>query len=468
MPVAEALRQPASLADIHFEPAEFLSRIYSARDYILGEIKEKLPPDFKPRVALTLGSGGLGDVAELIENPVIIPYENIPGFKKTTVEGHAGNLVVGYIAGVPMIGFQGRRHFYEEGPQPNQVIALKNITFPVYVARALGAEHYFATNAAGGLNSEYQTGDLMSIESHIDVYFPNPLAGPQVADADGNVFMDAFRFQPQNTEYAAKYRRLLKLASKNVGESEHLHEGVYCALPGPTYESRADSQKLRKDGADAVGMSTVPEVIVAANLGMDTYAFSLITNVIAEDGTNATSHDEVTAALKEPATKARITKIIREFFRLLAKRPQWLLNVEVDSSEITVDGEVYPYVIVKDGLEPSLPYTLGYVGAEVPFISVNVSRKYHRHILGHEIRHKTRYKDLTEEEACLKALEDELQDVKAALPHEYRDYIHERRVFFDKLVEFYETHEEQLKARPAGFLEGLIKARDHLVRIDFF
>lgn len=311
MAAPEALRQPVTLADIYFDPEEYLARVNTARDFI----KERLPRGFTPRVALTLGSGGLGEVANIIDKVATIPYEEIPGFKKTTVEGHAGNLVVGYIAGVPMIGFQGRRHYYEEGGQPNQVIALKNVTFPVYVARALGSDLYFATNAAGGLNPKYKPGDLMAIESHTDIHFPNPLLGPQVN------FMNAARFQPQNTEYNPKFRELLKRAAANVGESEHLHEGVYVALTGPTFESRADSQMLRKEGADAVGMSTVPEIIVATNLGMETCGFSLITNVIAEDGTNATSHQEVMAALQDPATKGRVTNITQEFFRLFSTIP---------------------------------------------------------------------------------------------------------------------------------------------------
>lgn len=307
MPGLERADQPFTRADVFFDPAEYLERISTARDFT----KEQLPAGFTPRVALTLGSGGLGEVASIIDCVATVPYANIPGFKRTTVEGHAGNLVAGYIAGVPMIGLQGRRHYYEEGGQPNQVIALKDVTFPVYVARALGADLYFPTNAAGGLNPKYKPGDIMVIESHIDVHFPNPLFGPQVD------FMKPMRLQPQNTEYNPELRALLLQAAANTGETEHVHEGVYCALTGPTYESRADSQLLRGEGADAVGMSTVPEVIVAANLGMDTIGFSLLTNVIAEDGTNATSHVEVMAALKNPDTKKRIANITKEFFRLL-------------------------------------------------------------------------------------------------------------------------------------------------------
>jgi purine-nucleoside phosphorylase len=291
-----------------FDPSEYLERIFIARDFL----KERLPSGFTPYVALTLGSGGLGEVAGLIERVATIPYRDIPGFKETTVAGHEGNLIAGYIAGIPMIGFQGRKHYYEEGGQPNQVVALKVITFPVYVARALGAEIYIATNAAGGLNPDYKPGDLMVIASHNDVHFPNPLMGPQVD------FMNPMRFQPQHNQYNVQLRKLMHQAGANTGQTGHMHEGVYCALTGPTYESRADSMLLRGEGVDAVGMSTIPEVIVASNIGMETCGFSLITNVVESDGTNATSHEEVMAALKNPDTKSRIAAVTQEFFRLLA------------------------------------------------------------------------------------------------------------------------------------------------------
>ncbi|HUW21331.1 MAG TPA: purine-nucleoside phosphorylase [Candidatus Bathyarchaeia archaeon] len=305
MPTTERLNNSLTLADMFFDPEEYLDRVSRAQSLI----EENSPSGFIPRVALTLGSGGLGGLVDVIDRVKTIPYANIPGFKRTTVAGHEGNLVIGYIAKVPMIGFQGRRHFYEEGGQPNQVIALKNLTFPVYVARALGAELYLATNAAGGLNPKYKPGELMIIKSHIDLFFPNPLVGPQVN------FMDSMRFQPQNGEYDPELRALLRKAAASVGETETMHEGVYCAVTGPTYESMADSQLLRKLGADAVGMSTVPEIIVATNLGMKTLGLSLITNVIAKDGTNATSHEAVMEALNDPRTEERLLKITQEFFQ---------------------------------------------------------------------------------------------------------------------------------------------------------
>lgn len=289
-----------------FDPESYVRRIDEAKTYI----KERLPEGFVPKVVLTLGSGGLGVIGDEIQKLAVIPYEEIPGFHKPTVVGHAGNLIAGYLEGVPVIGYQGRRHYYESGGQPNQVIALKEVVFPVYVARALGADTYIATNAAGGLEQKFRPGDLMVITSHLDIYFPNVLLGPQVQ------FMNAERFQPQHGQYNAELRDMLLHAATHAGEADRVHEGVYAALTGPTFESVADSQALRRSGVSAVGMSTVPEIITASNIGMETLGVSLVSNVIAPDGTNATSHEEVTAALQDPATKNRVANLFREFFRI--------------------------------------------------------------------------------------------------------------------------------------------------------
>jgi purine-nucleoside phosphorylase len=289
-----------------FDPEQYIRRIDEAKTFI----KERLPEGFVPKVILTLGSGGLGVIGDEIQKVATIPYEDIPGFHKPTVAGHAGNLIAGYLEGVPVIGYQGRRHYYESGGQPNQVIALKDVVFPVYVARALGADTYIATNAAGGLEQKFRPGDLMVITSHLDIHFPNVLLGPQVP------FMNAERFQPQHGQYNAELREMLLHAATHAGEADRVHEGVYAALTGPTFESVADSQALRRSGVAAVGMSTVPEIITASNIGMETLGVSLISNVIAPDGTNATSHEEVTAALQDPATKNRVANLFREFFRM--------------------------------------------------------------------------------------------------------------------------------------------------------
>lgn len=296
----------------YFNPVEYRKKIFTAADYV----KEQLPSGFIPRGILTLGSGGLGSVANVIKRVATIPFKNIPGFPVTTVFGHEGNLVTGYLEGFPVIGQQGRIHYYEKGGEPNQVIALKEVTFPVYVERALGAEFLIATNAAGGLNSKFRPGDLMIIGAHNDLHFPNPLAGPQVD------LFDAWRFQPQHNEYNQRFRRLFHQAARNVNEAGRVHEGVYAAVTGPTFESAPDSRQLRVEGIDAIGMSTVPEVIVATNIGMETGGFSLIANVVRPDGENPTSHDEVMAALRDPATMKRATNVTSEFFRLLGKEYQ--------------------------------------------------------------------------------------------------------------------------------------------------
>ncbi|MDH7476379.1 MAG: purine-nucleoside phosphorylase [Microgenomates group bacterium] len=289
---------------LDFNPKLYLQKIYQARDFI----RKRLPKNFVPEVVLTLGSGGLGEAGKLIEPVCLpIPYEKIPGFKKPTVVGHCGNLIAGYISGrrnkVAVIGFQGRIHYYEEGD-------LKSVVFPVYVARSLGCRLYFATNACGGLNPKYKPGDLMIIKSHIDFFMPNPLLGPMIG------FPGETRFPPQTSQYSPKLRKMLKKAAEKAGEFGYLHEGVYCAVTGPTYETSADCQFLRKIGASAVGMSTIPEIIIASSLGMETLGLSLITNVIAKDGTNATSHQEVMAAINDKKTKKRIFEILKGFFDL--------------------------------------------------------------------------------------------------------------------------------------------------------
>lgn len=287
-----------------FDPHEYKQHVLEASTYI----SSKLPRDFHPKVVITLGSGGLGSIADLIE-PVIspIPYDDIPNFPKTTVVGHEGMLYAGYIKDTPIIGLKGRKHFYELGGEPNLVVALKQVVFPVYVMKSLGVSLYVATNAAGGLNTTYNPGDLMVISSHVGLYFPNALLGPQVP------LFSSERFQPQHMEYKKELRDTFRLISNKLGYEKHVHEGVYAALTGPTYETSAESQLLRKGGVDAVGMSTVPEIITASNIGMDTFGVSLITNVIASDGTNATSHEEVMNALNDKETKERFTNMFKEF-----------------------------------------------------------------------------------------------------------------------------------------------------------
>lgn len=264
-------------------------------------ITSRLSQNFTPRVAITLGSG-LGKLASLITPVVTIPYAEIPNFPQTTTPGHEGTLIAGHLEGVPVIGLNGRKHFYEVAREND---AMDRVTFPVHVAANLGCRIYAATNAAGGLNPAFKVGDIMIIRSHIGLFVPNPLLG-QHHDFGGNPL-----FQPLSGIYPEKLRRMFNEHDPSI------KEGIYAAVTGRTYETQAECVMLRKLGVDAVGMSTVPEVIIAANRGMDTFAASIITNVIAEDGTNATNHEEVTAILNSAETQQRISQTFQRFFRRL-------------------------------------------------------------------------------------------------------------------------------------------------------
>ncbi len=237
-----------------------------------------------PRVGLVLGSG-LGPLADEIADPVRIPYQEIPHFPVSTVEGHAGQLVVGTLAGAPVCAMQGRFHFYE-GYSPQQ------ITFPVRVMRRLGVEILVLTNAAGGLNPSFQAGELMLVQDHIGLVNMagfSPLRGPN---------LDAFglRFPSMNDAYSPRLRRLTRQAAADLGIT--LREGVYVWVAGPNFETPAEVRFLRGMGADAVGMSTVPETIVAVHAGMEVLCISSITNVAIDqvDVEAKTSHEEVLEA----------------------------------------------------------------------------------------------------------------------------------------------------------------------------
>lgn len=264
---------------------------------------QKETGSFSPRAALTLGSG-LNKLADLIKPIAVIPYKDIPHFPVLTVAGHEGILIAGYLEGVPVIGLKGRKHYYEVAHENHP---MDIVTFPVHIMASLGCKLYMATNAAGGLNPKYKVGDLMVITSHIGLFQPNPMLGRH-HDFGGSAF-----FQPQNTEYSPRLRKLLTSIDQSI------HEGVYVALTGKTYETQAECLMLRAMGADAVGMSTVPEIIIATNRGMETLGISMITNAIAKDGTNATNHEEVTAVLNSKQTEEKLFSIFQKFFQKLKK-----------------------------------------------------------------------------------------------------------------------------------------------------
>jgi purine-nucleoside phosphorylase len=233
-------------------------------------------PGFEPRLGVILGSG-LGSFADTLERPTVIDYRALPDFPTSSVAGHAGRLVLGYRGAVPVVAMQGRVHFYE-GYQPWQV------AFPARVLCRLGVRHLTVTNAAGGINPGFRVGDLMAMTDHLNLAGYNPLIGR-------NDERLGPRFPDMSHAYDPELLAVLKRAAAATGVA--LREGVYASLAGPSYETPAEIRMLRTLGADAVGMSTVPEVIVAAHMGVKVTGISCITNLAAGLGQQKLSHDEV-------------------------------------------------------------------------------------------------------------------------------------------------------------------------------
>lgn len=245
-------------------------KIEEAQRFIAEEI-----PDF-PEIGLILGSG-LGALAEEMEDVTVIHYEEIPHFPVSTVEGHAGQLLMGRLKGKRAILLRGRFHLYE-GYSAEQVV------FPVRVMKALGVKTLIVTNASGGVNESFRAGDLMLIRDHLNLMFRNPLIGPN--DAKIGV-----RFPDMSEAYS---RRLLNLAREVArGNAIPLREGVYAAVLGPQYETPAEIRMIRTLGGDAVGMSTVPEVIAARHAGLEVLGISCVTNMAAGILNQPLSHREV-------------------------------------------------------------------------------------------------------------------------------------------------------------------------------
>lgn len=248
--------------------------------------------DGTPRLGIILGSG-LGDLAQQIDVQATIDYSELPNFPSTTAIGHSGQLVCGKLAGVPLVAFQGRFHLYE-GHSPQQS------TLPVRLLKALGARTLIVTNAAGGVNPAYAVGDVMLIEDQINMMFANPLVGVN-DDNLGPRFPDmSAPYDPQLMELAASVARRNDFV---------LHRGVYLAMLGPTYETRAEYRMARRLGGDAVGMSTVPEVVAARHANMRVLGLTTITNVGSPDAPSKTSGHDVIAAAGTAAEK--LTTIIK-------------------------------------------------------------------------------------------------------------------------------------------------------------
>ncbi|GAB7386195.1 purine-nucleoside phosphorylase [Bacillaceae bacterium] len=247
-----------------------VDRIDETKDFLLSQITET------PRIGLILGSG-LGVLADEIEAATVIPYAQIPHFPVSTVEGHDGQLVIGTLMGKRVMTLKGRFHYYEG-------YDLDAVTFPVRVMQALGVKTLIVTNAAGGINTQFRPGQLMLIRDHINFTFRNPLIGP-------NDERLGVRFPDMSEAYS---RRLIELAKKVAAEQKlEIAEGVYVGMLGPSYETPAEIRMLRMLGGDAVGMSTVPEVIVAKHAGMEVLGISCISNMAAGILDQPLTHQEV-------------------------------------------------------------------------------------------------------------------------------------------------------------------------------
>jgi len=251
----------------------------------------------KPKIAIILGTG-LGELAEDIQEKEIIPYSEIPNFPVSTVQSHSGNLVLGKLGNKEVVAMQGRFHYYEG-------YSLKEVTFPVRVMKKLGANTIIISNAAGGMNRFFKRGDLMLITDHINLFGDNPLIGPNDEELGP-------RFPDMSEAYNQK---LIELAKKvALKEKIRLQEGVYAGLTGPTLETSAEYRFLISIGADAVGMSTVPEVIVANHMGMKVLGISCITDLAIDGVIVKTSVEEIlkAAADSEPIMTKLIKKVIEK------------------------------------------------------------------------------------------------------------------------------------------------------------
>jgi purine-nucleoside phosphorylase len=246
------------------------SRARQAAEFILSHTQ------LRPRIALVLGSG-LGGFADELEGAVRIPYSAIPFFPQSTAVGHAGTLVIGTIAGIAVAAMQGRVHLYEG-------YTAKQVVFPIRVFGRMGVKSVVLTNAAGGINPGYGHGALVVIRDHINLQGQNPLTGPN-EDRFGP------RFPDMTDAYNPELRKFVMDESTPLGGG--IFEGIYAALPGPSYETPAEIRYLRTIGADLVGMSTVPEVIVARHMGIEVLAISCVTNAAAGMSGEKINHDEV-------------------------------------------------------------------------------------------------------------------------------------------------------------------------------
>ncbi len=272
-----------------------MNAVYEKLEMCYRSVREKV--QFIPKVALVLGSG-LGDYAETMQIEQVLDYADIQGFPISTVPGHKGRFVFGYVAEVPVVAMQGRVHYYEGYP-------MEDVVLPIRLMKKLGAEILFLTNAAGGVNYEFAAGDFMLITDQIASFVPSPLIGKNIEEL-------GVRFPDMSAIYDKDLQQLIKMTAKE--QNIILKEGVYLQFTGPAYESPQEVKMARILGADAVGMSTACEAIAANHMGMRICGISCISNLACGMTDAPLSHKEVqeTADAKAPLFQKLVTEIIRK------------------------------------------------------------------------------------------------------------------------------------------------------------
>lgn len=277
-----------------------MSEVYEKVCQCYESVRKKI--DFEPRVAIVLGSG-LGDYADDIQVVSELAYSEIENFPVSTVPGHAGKFIFGYVNGVPVVCMKGRIHYYEGYP-------ISDVVLPTRLMYMMGARILFLTNASGGINETFHAGTLMMIEDQIACFAPNPLMGPNIDEL-------GTRFPDMSEVYDRELREIImRTAKKNQID---LAKGIYVQLTGPSFESPAEIRMLRTCGADAVGMSTVVEAIVANHMGMKICGISCVCNLAAGMTQNPLSHEEVQQAANEaaPRFKKLVTESVTAFGNIL-------------------------------------------------------------------------------------------------------------------------------------------------------
>lgn len=280
----------------HYVKEEKMNEVYDKVLKCYDSLRKKI--DFQPEVALVLGSG-LGDYANDIKVEATLDYSEIEGFPVSTVPGHAGQFIFGYVQKVPVVCMKGRVHYYEGYP-------ISDVVLPTRLMKMMGAKTLFLTNASGGINTTFGAGDFMLITDHVSIFAPNPLIGPNIDEL-------GTRFPDMSSVYDKRLQDIIRGAAKELNIK--LQEGVYAQLTGPSFEAPAEIKLLGKLGVDAVGMSTVVEAIAANHMGMKICGISCVCNLAAGLSPTPLTHEEVQEAANQaaPLFKKLVTESITRF-----------------------------------------------------------------------------------------------------------------------------------------------------------